>query len=252
MRILFCTQMWPGPDDPDLGAFLVPVVRELESARPRGRRRRDRPPAPVADQVRAPDRATRSRGAADPARRDLRPRPVSGRRRRARSPRSPRGRRWSSWPTARTSPTWARSRGVTGATRRVVGRARGRDRELALARRPPGRADPGGGGRSSRSPTAASTSTPSPPGRPPRRARELGWDGDGPAFLCVGSLIERKNVSRSPMPSSASAAAGWRSSATGRCARRLEGRAGVASPAASPRPRCRAGSPPATCSASRR
>ena len=26
--------------------------------------------------------------------------------------------------------------------------------------------------------------------------RELGWDGDGPAFLCVGSLIERKNVVR--------------------------------------------------------
>jgi glycosyltransferase involved in cell wall biosynthesis len=24
--------------------------------------------------------------------------------------------------------------------------------------------------------------------------RELGWDGDGPAYLCVGSLIERKNV----------------------------------------------------------
>jgi glycosyltransferase involved in cell wall biosynthesis len=24
--------------------------------------------------------------------------------------------------------------------------------------------------------------------------RELGWDGDGPALLCVGSLIERKNV----------------------------------------------------------
>jgi glycosyltransferase involved in cell wall biosynthesis len=23
---------------------------------------------------------------------------------------------------------------------------------------------------------------------------ELGWEGDGPAFLCVGSLIERKNV----------------------------------------------------------
>ena len=26
--------------------------------------------------------------------------------------------------------------------------------------------------------------------------RELDWDGDGPAFLCVGSLIERKNVVR--------------------------------------------------------
>ncbi|HUG36119.1 MAG TPA: glycosyltransferase, partial [Candidatus Limnocylindrales bacterium] len=26
--------------------------------------------------------------------------------------------------------------------------------------------------------------------------RQLGWQGDGPAFLCVGSLIERKNVVR--------------------------------------------------------
>jgi glycosyltransferase involved in cell wall biosynthesis len=26
--------------------------------------------------------------------------------------------------------------------------------------------------------------------------RELGWDGEGPAFVCVGSLIERKNVVR--------------------------------------------------------
>jgi glycosyltransferase involved in cell wall biosynthesis len=25
---------------------------------------------------------------------------------------------------------------------------------------------------------------------------ELGWEGEGPAFLCVGSLIERKNVTR--------------------------------------------------------
>jgi UDP-glucose:(heptosyl)LPS alpha-1,3-glucosyltransferase len=26
--------------------------------------------------------------------------------------------------------------------------------------------------------------------------RAIGWDGEGPAFLCVGSLIERKNVER--------------------------------------------------------
>src|SRR4029079_18204012 len=25
---------------------------------------------------------------------------------------------------------------------------------------------------------------------------ELGWEGEGPAFLCVGSLIDRKNVVR--------------------------------------------------------
>ena len=30
MRILFVTPMWPGPDDPDFGSFLVPIVRELE------------------------------------------------------------------------------------------------------------------------------------------------------------------------------------------------------------------------------
>ncbi len=34
-------------------------------------------------------------------------------------------------------------------------------------------------------------------GADPAAARaELGWDGEGPAFLCVGSLIERKNVVR--------------------------------------------------------
>jgi glycosyltransferase involved in cell wall biosynthesis len=33
--------------------------------------------------------------------------------------------------------------------------------------------------------------------RPAAEARQaLAWDGDGPAFLCVGSLIERKNVVR--------------------------------------------------------
>jgi glycosyltransferase involved in cell wall biosynthesis len=33
--------------------------------------------------------------------------------------------------------------------------------------------------------------------RPAEEARrELGWNGEGPAFLCVGSLIERKNVVR--------------------------------------------------------
>src|SRR6188472_1424028 len=31
MRILLVTQMWPTPVDPDLGSFLVPVVRELRA-----------------------------------------------------------------------------------------------------------------------------------------------------------------------------------------------------------------------------
>ena len=47
--------------------------------------------------------------------------------------------------------------------------------------------------------------------------RELDWDGAGPAFLCVGSLIERKNVVRWPRPSPPSAVDDWPTSATGRC-----------------------------------
>src|ERR687894_422815 len=31
MRILFLTAMWPSPENPDLGSFLVPVRRELEA-----------------------------------------------------------------------------------------------------------------------------------------------------------------------------------------------------------------------------
>jgi hypothetical protein len=31
VRILFVTQMWPSPENPDLGSFLVSLVRELEA-----------------------------------------------------------------------------------------------------------------------------------------------------------------------------------------------------------------------------
>src|SRR5436305_406278 len=31
MKILFVSQMWPGPDDPDHGAFLVPLVDALRA-----------------------------------------------------------------------------------------------------------------------------------------------------------------------------------------------------------------------------
>ncbi len=30
VRIQFLTQMWPGPDDPDLAGYLVPIHDELE------------------------------------------------------------------------------------------------------------------------------------------------------------------------------------------------------------------------------
>lgn len=31
MRVLFVTPMWPGPEDPDFGSFLIPIVRELQA-----------------------------------------------------------------------------------------------------------------------------------------------------------------------------------------------------------------------------
>ena len=31
MRILEVTQMWPSPEQPDLGSFLVPLTREIEA-----------------------------------------------------------------------------------------------------------------------------------------------------------------------------------------------------------------------------
>ena len=54
---------------------------------------------------------------------------------------------------------------------------------------------------------------PQPRGRPP----ELGWDGEGPAFLCVGSLIERKNVIRLADAFASVGRGGSRSSETGPC-----------------------------------
>ena len=62
----------------------------------------------------------------------------------------------------------------------------------------------------------------------PGVARPRDWPGDGRALLCVGSLIERKNVVALADAFAASRrAARSRSSATGRCGRELEGRAGV-------------------------
>ena len=143
-------------------------------------------------------------------------------------------------------------RGVTGLTRRIVARAAGVIANSHwLADRLTER-DPGGRGEARRSPTAASTSKRSPPRAADETRRELGWDGDGPAFVCVGSLIERKNV--------VALADAFERLGRGRLAfvgdgplrAALEGRAGVTITGRIPQAEVRAGSPPATCSASRR
>ena len=51
MRILLVTQMWPTPGEPELGSFLLPLVRELET--PRATRWRSRRSAAAADRRRS-------------------------------------------------------------------------------------------------------------------------------------------------------------------------------------------------------
>ncbi len=192
MRILFCTQMWPGPDDPDLGAFLVPVARELEAL--------GHEVDVVAIDHRRPSRTKYARLAADTTRRARRTRPdvifahVL----------FPSGGAAAIASLASRTPlvvmahgqdvaNMSEIRGVETITRRIVHRARGlivNSRWLAdrlVARIPEA------GPKIEIANLGVDLKAFSPADAQEAR-NELGWVGEGPAFVCVGSLIERKNV----------------------------------------------------------
>ncbi len=192
VRILLCTQMWPGPDDPDLGSFLVPVVRELESL--------GHEVEVVAIDHRRRSRAKYARLTREAVARARRRRPdvvfahmlfpagASGALA-ARAARRP----LVVMAHGQDVANLGRIRGVTGPTRWVVGRAAGviaNSRWLGdrLVERIPGAA-----AKLEIADCGIDLGAFSPlPAAESRRALE--WDGEGPAFLCVGSLIERKNV----------------------------------------------------------
>jgi glycosyltransferase involved in cell wall biosynthesis len=194
VRILFSTQMWPGPADPDLGSFLDPVVRELEAlghdvdvvAIDHRRRSRTKYARLTGETV---ARATRGKpdvifahvlfpGGGAGAIASLA----------ARTP-------LVVMAHGQDVANLGQIRGVEAITRRIVGRAAGlivNSRWLAdrLVERIPDAeakieiADCGVDLEAFTPAAAEATRT------------ELGWVGDGPAFVCVGSLIERKNVAR--------------------------------------------------------
>jgi glycosyltransferase involved in cell wall biosynthesis len=194
VRILFCTQMWPGPDDPDLGAFLVPVARELENL--------GHEVEVVAIDHRRPSRTKYARLAAEAARtaRRVRPDVIFA------HVLFPGGGAGAIASLASRTPlvvmahgqdvaNMAEIRGVQAITRRIVHRASGlivNSRWLAgrLVERIP-EAEPKieiadcGIDLDAFAPVDAESAR-----------RELGWVGDGPAYVCVGSLIDRKNVVR--------------------------------------------------------
>ena len=94
MRILEVTQMWPSPEHPDLGSFLVPLTRELRAlghnVEVASISRRGGPPTEYATLVRKARAAARS----------FQPLPLGARAHRS-----------SSWRTARMSPTSVASPG---------------------------------------------------------------------------------------------------------------------------------------------
>jgi glycosyltransferase involved in cell wall biosynthesis len=194
MRILLVTQMWPSPAHPDLGSFLVPLARELEElgnevevaaisrrggprsdyarlARDAAARARRAPPDVVFAHFLFPTGAAGALAAGV-----------------ARAP-------LVVMAHGQDVANLGRIPGVTAATRMVVRRSTcliANSRWLAerLAERVPAArakleiADCGVD-------LELFAPRPAAPAR-----RELDWDGDEPAFVCVGSLIERKNVVR--------------------------------------------------------
>jgi glycosyltransferase involved in cell wall biosynthesis len=194
MRILLVTQMWPGPADPDLGAFLVPMARELEAlgheVEVAAIDHRGGPRTKYARLTRESVAAAR-RGRPDVVfAHFLFPAGAAGAMAAIVS-RSP----LVVMAHGQDVANLGQIRGVTAATRWVIRRAAV---VLANSRWLAGRLReriPAAGTKLEIADCGVNLEAFAPRAADQAR-RELGWDGDGPAFLCVGSLIERKNVVR--------------------------------------------------------
>jgi glycosyltransferase involved in cell wall biosynthesis len=194
VRVLVVTQMWPSPENPDLGSFLVPLTREIEAL--------GNDVEVVSISQRGGSRskylrlARKSRVAARRFHPDivfahfLFPAGAAG----ALAARAA-GAPLVVMAHGQDVANLARIPGVTSATRWVLRRSSAviaNSRWLAdrLTQR-----IAGAEGKLEVADCGVDLNAFSP--RPAAEARrELGWDGEGPAFLCVGSLIDRKNVER--------------------------------------------------------
>jgi glycosyltransferase involved in cell wall biosynthesis len=194
VRILEVTQMWPSPEQPDLGSFLVPLTREIEalghevevsSISQRGGSR--------SKYVRL---VRESRAAARRFKPDvvfahfLFPSGAAG----AGAARAA-GVPLVVMAHGQDVANLGRIPGVTTATRWVLRRS---SAVIANSRWLADRLTekiPAAESKIQIADCGVDLEAFSP--RPAAEARRgLGWDGEGPAFLCVGSLIERKNVVR--------------------------------------------------------
>ena len=194
MRILEVTQMWPSAEHPDLGSFLVPLTRELEAlgheVEVASISRRGGPPTEYLTLAR---KARAAAGSFEPDvvfAHFLFPAGAAGAlaARKARVP-------LVVMAHGQDVANLGRIRGVTAATRWVV------DRSAAIIANSGWLANlltdriPAAGPKTEVADLGVDLEAFSPRAADEAR-RELGWDGEGPALLCVGSLIERKNVVR--------------------------------------------------------
>ena len=194
MKILLVTQMWPSPEHPDLGSFLVPIRDQLERVGHRVE------VAAISRRGGSPVKYARLCAEAARAARRFRPDVVFA------HFLFPAGFAGLLASVGGRAPlvvmahgqdvaNLGRIPGVTPATRAVVHRAAGiiaNSEWLAklLVERLPA-AEPKISIADCGIDLEAFAPMPAGPARD-----ELGWGGPGPAFVCVGSLIERKNVIR--------------------------------------------------------
>jgi len=194
VRVLLVTQMWPSAANPDLGSFLVPIRDQLE------RLGHEVEVAAISRRGGAPTKYARLAADAGSAARRRRPDVVFA------HFLFPAGAAGVVAAAIGRAPLVVMAhgqdvanldsvRGAGVATARVVGRAGcviANSRWLAdrLVERVPAAA-----GKLEVIDCGVDLDAFAPRDAGAAR-RELGWEGEGPALLCVGSLIERKNVSR--------------------------------------------------------
>ncbi len=194
MRILLVTQMWPSAENPDLGSFLVPIRDQLQD---RGHRVEV---VAISRRGGSPLKYGKLCAAAAGAARRQRPDVVFA------HFLFPAGLAGALASLAGRAPlvvmahgqdvaNLGRIPGVTTATRLVVRRASGviaNSRWLASRLE---RAIPAAAPKTSIANCGIDLQAFAPRAAADAR-KALSWDGEGPAYVCVGSLIERKNVVR--------------------------------------------------------
>ncbi len=192
MRILIVSQMWPGPSDPDLGSFVATSARELDGLGHTVERA-------VIDH-RGGSRLKYPRLCLDAVRAARRTRPdvifahmlfpaglagliasVAG------------GVPLVVMAHGADVANLGRVPGVTGLTRLVLGRSSGLIVNSAWLGRALDAVVPGSAARARVIDCGVDLDLFRPADAATARA-ELDWEGEGPAFVCVGSLVPRKNV----------------------------------------------------------